>query len=269
MQLIDFHTHVYPDPIATKATQSIRDFYGIGHAKMTGTTSELLERGTQSGISRFVILPVALKENHVAHINNFVAEQVSQHPQLTGFGTLHAAMNNAEQEVERIISMDLRGIKMHPDCQAFPIDDERLFCVYEILQDKHLPIMFHMGDSRYNTSHPARLCHIMDMFPHLEVIASHFGGYSMYETAHSLLKNRSCYFDISSSLMFMENGIAEKYIHACGAERFVYGTDYPLWDPTEEVKRFFKLKLTENEFEQIAFKTALHILKEDQKNLPV
>ena len=46
-------------------------------------------------------------------------------------------------------------------------------------------------------------------------------------------------------------------------ERFVYGTDFPLWDPRTEVPRFLKLKLTPEEMEQIAYKTALHILKED------
>ena len=39
-----------------------------------------------------------------------------------------------------------------------------------------------------------------------------------------------------------------------------YGTDYPLWDPVTEVQRFMKLKLTDDQFEQIAYKTAERIL---------
>ena len=46
-----------------------------------------------------------------------------------------------------------------------------------------------------------------------------------------------------------------------GAERMAYGTDYPLWDPVEEVNRFLRLKLTDSQFEQIAHKTAEQFLK--------
>ena len=40
-----------------------------------------------------------------------------------------------------------------------------------------------------------------------------------------------------------------------------YGTDYPLWDPVEEVRRFQQLKLTPDQFDQIAHKTAERVLK--------
>ena len=61
--------------------------------------------------------------------------------------------------------------------------------------------------------------------------------------------------------MFMEPGVAEKYINLYGAERMAYGTDYPLWDPVTEVEAFLKLKLTSDQFDQIAHKTAERILK--------
>jgi predicted TIM-barrel fold metal-dependent hydrolase len=92
------------------------------------------------------------------------------------------------------------------------------------------------------------------------VIAAHFGGYSMYETAYELLYDTDCVMDISSSMMFMEPGVAEKYINIYGAERMAYGTDYPLWDPVTEVEAFQKLKLTDEQFDQIAHKTAERIL---------
>ena len=60
--------------------------------------------------------------------------------------------------------------------------------------------------------------------------------------------------------MFMEEGVAEDYINRYGAERFVYGSDYPMWDPVVEMDRFLKLKLTDDQFEQIANKTAKRIL---------
>ncbi len=259
MEFIDFHTHVYPDAIAPKAADSIRVFYGFGEKAMDGTVKTLLERGDAAGTHRFVILPVAMRPDRTRHINDFILEQLALEPRFFGFGTVHAAMDNLMDEVDYIQAKGLRGIKMHPDSQVFPIDDERLFSVYEQIQGK-LPILFHMGDHRFDYSHPARLRRVLDMFPKLQVIAAHFGGYEIYEEAYNHLKDTDCFFDVSSSLMFMGDGVAESYVNRYGAERFVYGSDFPMWDPVVEMQRFLRLKLTDDQFEQIAHKTAKGIL---------
>ena len=259
MEFIDFHTHVYPDAIAPKAADSIRVFYGFGEKAMDGTVKTLLERGDAAGTHRFVILPVAMRPDRTRHINDFILEQIALEPRFFGFGTVHAAMDGLMDEVDRIVSKGLRGIKMHPDSQVFSIDDNRLFPVYEHIQGR-LPVLLHMGDHRFDYSHPARLRRVLDMFPRLQVIAAHFGGYEIYEEAYDLLKNTDCFFDVSSSLMFMGEGIAESYINRYGAERFVYGSDYPMWDPAVEMQRFLRLKLTDDQFEQIAHETAEYIL---------
>ena len=259
MQLIDIHTHIYPDEIAQKATDSIKTFYQLGGGGMDGTEKMLREKGKEAGISRFVILPVAIRPDRVMGINDFIRSRTAGKPEYVGFGTIHAGMEAPAEEAQRLLFMGLRGIKMHPDSQRFNIDDERLFPVYDMLQDK-IPVMLHMGDWRYNYSHPLRLRRILSMFPHLQVIAAHFGGYSMYHTAQELLWDTDCVFDISSSLMFLEKGEAERYIRNYGADRCAYGTDYPPWDPVTEVNRFKQLNLTDNQFEQIAHKTAKRIL---------
>lgn len=261
MELIDFHCHIYPDAVAAKAADSIRNYYQIGSDPIAGTTDNLLTYGKAAGISRFVVLPVALKPEHTQHINNFIVDQVAQHPEFTGFGTIHAGMDGIMDEVQRITGLGLKGIKMHPDSQVFAIDDPRLFPVYEELQGK-LPVMLHMGDHHYDYSHPARLRRVLDMFPRLDVVAAHFGGYSMYDTAYEMLHDKNCVLDITSSMLFMSEGEPEKYIRAYGAERMLFGTDFPLWNPVEETKKFFNLKLTDGEFEQIGSKTALRVLGE-------
>lgn len=260
MKMIDIHTHIYPDKIARKATDSVKEFYNIGGSNMDGTVQMLLKRGAEAGISRYVVLPVSNTPNRVQSINDFIVEQVKQHDCFIGFGTVHAEMDGLGEEVERIMKLGLRGIKMHPDSQRFPIDDLRLFPVYDAIQGK-IPVLLHMGDQRYNYSHPMRLRRVLDMFPRLQVVAAHFGGYSMYHTARELLWDTDCIFDISSALMFMERGEAERYINSYGAERMAYGTDYPLWDPVTEVKRFQQLNLSDAQFEQIAHKTAQRLLE--------
>lgn len=254
MHLIDVHTHVYPPAIARKAAASIREFYQLGTDEMDGTSQTLLEKGAAAGIDRFLILPVAVRPDRTRHINDFILEEVAAQPRFIGFGTIHAGMENVVEEARYILENKLKGIKMHPDTQEFAIDDPRLFPVYEEIEGK-LPILFHMGDVRYDYSHPTKLRKVLDLFPKLQVIAAHFGGYGMYETAYECLWDKDCIFDISSSMMFMEKGVPEKYINMYGAERMAFGTDYPLWDPIKETERFLKLDLTDEQFEQIGHKT--------------
>ena len=188
MKLIDIHTHIYPDYVARKAAASIRKFYELDTQEMDGTVGTLLERGDAAGIDRFVILPVSLQASRTRHINDFILEQVASQPRFLGFGTIHAAMEGITDEVQYIMENNLRGIKMHPDSQVFAIDDERLFPAYEMLQG-NIPVILHMGDKRYDYSHPERLRRVLDNFPRLQVIAAHFGGYGMYETAYECLRD--------------------------------------------------------------------------------
>ena len=258
MKIIDSHTHIYPETIAGKAAASIREFYSLGDEKIDGTLTELLHRGNAAGIDSFVVLPVGMKPAQVHHVNTFILEQTEKEPRLTGLGTVHAAMEDLTEEVQWILDSSLRGIKMHPDFQRFPIDDPRLFPVYEMLRGKK-PVMFHTGDPRYDYSHPARVRRVLELFPGLQVVATHFGGYSVYEEAYEILRDTTCVFDVSSSLMLLPEGMAERYIGGYGAERMMFGSDFPLWDPGVEVRRFLELKLTQDQKEQIAHKTAERI----------
>ena len=262
MEFIDMHSHIYPDDIAYKAAKSVQSFYGGlgGEGDMDGTAGMLLRRGKEAGISRFLILPVAIRPDRVQGINDYIVGQVKAHPEFVGFGTVHARMEGLLEETERIISLGLRGIKMHPDSQRFAIDDPALLPMYELARDKGLPVMLHMGDLRYHFSQPILLKRVLEQIPGLKAIATHFGGYSVYEEAFQTLRNMDCVFDTSSSLMLLEPGAAERYINGYGAERMAFGTDYPMWDPMEERKRFDALKLTDDQKEQIANKTAKRVL---------
>lgn len=258
MKFIDFHTHIYPEKVARKATLSICEFYGL-ESDRNGTAEELLTLGSSVGITDYAILPVAVKPDGVGHINDFIVSECAAHPEFHGFGTVHAGMAGLVEEGERIASLGLHGIKMHPDTQRFAIDDERLFPLYDAVGDR-LIFVFHTGDKRYDYSSPARLRRVLDMFPHMRAIAAHLGGYSVYDEAEECLCDTNAIVDISSSLMFMPPETAVKHIRAYGADRVLFGSDYPLWNPAREVERFMQLPLTDDEREKIAHVNAEKLL---------
>lgn len=262
MKLIDFHTHVYPEKIAQKATENVIHFYDLkeGLGDKCGTSKVLIECGKQAGIENFVILPVALKPATVRHVNEAALFEVNNHPEFFGFGTVHAEMDDIIGEIEFIKASGLKGVKIHPDTQQFNIDDERLFPMYEELQG-NLPMMIHCGDPRYDFSHPRRLKRVLDNFPNLTVIGAHLGGWMLFDEALELLKDTNCFVDICSSHMFMPEGKILKYINGYGADRVLFGSDFPLWDPQKEAEYFLSLDIPYSDKEKIAYKNALRILK--------
>ena len=204
-------------------------------------------------------MPVATKPEQVHNINTFIRGEVNAHAEFHGFGTLHPDCEGKLEEADFILRSGLMGVKLHPDTQGFNTDDKRLFEVYDYLQGRGTLIV-HCGDKRFDYSHPRRLKKVIDNFPKLCVIAAHLGGWSLFDEAFALLKNSDCFFDISSCTMFLPSEKVAKYIRGYGADRVLFGTDFPLWSPETEVNAFKNLPLTSEEFEKIAYKNALRVI---------
>ena len=258
MHIIDFHTHIYPDEIAKRGTQSTCNFYGL-KTNLIGDAKTLLEEGKKAGISNFLLLPVATKPTQVRTINTFTANKVQNNEKFYGFGAIHPEVENPEEEIKEIIKLGLQGLKIHPDIQQFAIDDKRMYPIYEMIEGK-MPIYIHCGDPRYDFSRPERLEKVLCDFPKLTAIAAHLGGWSLFEKAYECLKNKSCFLDVSSSMMFDSAENIKRYISGYGSHRILFGTDFPLWNPKTEVERFLSLNLSDEDNENILWNNASSLL---------
>lgn len=257
--IIDCHCHVYPDKIAARAVAGIGGFYGIPMC-LDGTLDTLKREGARAGITHYVVFTVATKPSQTAAINRFIAETVaSSGGTMTGLGTLHPDSDDLKGDVEDILSLGLRGVKLHPDFQGFRIDDSRCMRIYELCEGR-LPILMHTGDSRYDFSNPNRLKPVLETFPDLTVIGAHLGGWSIWEEATRELHGiPNLYVDCSSTLYALSPEKARELIRLYGANKVLFGIDYPMWKPSEEIARFEKLGLAEEEKELILHKNAERI----------
>ena len=252
MKIIDTHAHIYPDKIAAKAAQSIGEFYEISMA-LDGTLATLLRQGEEAGISRFLVHSVAVTWERAHAINEFLARSVAAHPdKLIGFGTMHPDHPEMEKELDFIVSLGLRGVKLHPDFQYFCLDDENAIRMFEAMAERKLPLLVHTGDTRYPYSEPERMARALDRVPGLVAICAHLGGWSVWNDAWRVLAGRkNVYVDCSSSLYAMKPEDAAEVIRRYGADRVFFGTDYPMWTAQEEIDRVTALPLTDREREMI------------------
>lgn len=262
MEIIDAHAHIYPEKIAQKATLAIGEFYDIKMAMPSGVPERLLEKGKSAGISRFIVHSCATKAVQVRSINEFIKKEIDEHKEFLGFMTLHQDLSEEEvsEEVEWCIKNGFKGVKLHPDFQKFNIDDESVEKFYRIIGDR-LPILFHTGDDRYDFSKPIRLANVARKYKKVNFIGAHFGGYRCWDQVDCYKGLDNVFFDTSSSLPFISVETAEKLISKFGAEKYFFGTDFPMWDAKEEIERFNKLNLTEKQRENIFARNIKNLLK--------
>lgn len=260
-KVINSHCHIYPDKIAAKAVKGIRDFYDL-HMSLNGTVDDLIEDGKKVGVVHYLIHSVATTPKQVESINEFISFEVNTHPGLfTGFGTPHPDSEDIERDLDHIIELGLKGVKVHPDFQQFALNEERAFRMGEAINERGLPIMIHCGDFRYNYSNPEQLRPFLEEFPDLTVIGAHFAGWSMWEKAtEELAGTPNLIVDCSSSLYSLTPETAKDLIHAYGADKVLWATDFPMWESVSEMEMFNKIDLSEEERNLILYENAAKLL---------
>ena len=258
-KIFDFHTHAYPEKIAEKSKNFLNGYYNV-ECQGNGTIDDLLRSAQDGGVSYLLVHAVATKPTQVENVNSWIAEHTSEH--VIGFGTIHPEYGDILNELERIKSLGLLGLKLHPDFQGYYVDDPSMDIIYSAIEGK-MPVLIHTGDENCDTSSPKRLANVLDRYPALTVISAHLGGYSQWDEAQQYIIGRDCYIDTSSSLWAMPPEKAVDIIRRHGVDKVLFGTDYPLTLHKDELQRFYALGLTDEENRKILFENAKRILKLD------
>ena len=259
-KIIDTHCHIFPEKIAEKATGSISEFYGIG-MRHIGNVEKLIKSGSKIGVEKYVVHSTATKVEQVKSINDFLSQVIKENDCLIGYGTLHPDMSvhELDDEVDRIINLGLKGIKLHPDFQRFYLDSEEAMKIFGVCEGK-LPVLVHAGDQRHDMSSPSRFMKAIEKFQDLKLIVAHLGGYSKWDEAMETIIGKNIYIDTCSSLSFLSPEKAANIIRVHGYKKVLFATDFPMWDHEEEFERFLKLPLDEEERKAILYDNFIALL---------
>lgn len=250
--VIDAHCHIYPDKIAERAVAGTDVFYGT-KALCIGTVSDMLEKAAEAGIDHTFVQSVATAPKQVKSINAFIADAVANSGgRLTGLGTLHPDSEDQADDVKHLIELGLKGVKLHPDIQKFKIDDYRMLKIFDLCEEAGIPILMHAGDDRYDYSNPNRMKPILEIYKKLTIVGAHFGGWTVWDEAvRELSEFPNFYVDCSSSFPFISADKVGSLVEAWGADKILFGTDYPMWVPKKEVEALLSLGLSDEDYRKI------------------
>ncbi|MBE6687953.1 MAG: hypothetical protein E7588_01600 [Ruminococcaceae bacterium] len=260
-RIIDVHCHVFPEKIAQSAANNIGAYYTLP-VNGDGTLAGMVNLSQGINICKFVICSAATKAVNVEHANDFIYNTVKSHNNLIGLGTTHADYNDNEKEFERMIQMDMRGIKLHTDFQGFDIDTPKMFTAYKLCEKYRFPVLFHVGDPKCNHSRADKLYNIKQRFPDLIIIAAHMGGYSTKDLAEKYFVGTDVYFDCSEWHNYMSADELVDMIHRHGVDKILFGSDYPLYSAEQTARMLLEqAHLTDEELEKIFYTNAAKLFK--------
>ena len=257
MRVIDAHTHIFPDPLARKATVATADYFDLPEPpNHYGTVGELVAVLEEAGIDYALVFSAATTAHQVEHINRYILAECRKQPKFIPCGTLHADYQNYREELRWLRDHGVHGIKIHPEFQHFTLDDERLFPMFEEMERHDMFLIAHMGDPRVNVSGPERMIRVASAFPRLRCIGAHLGNWGDWdiEKIRPLAKLPNVYTDISSSFSYVKDraplmAILGEY----DPTHVFFGSDYPIWCPKKELEKTRKLGLPEDLLADILF----------------
>lgn len=181
--------------------------------------------------------------------NAWLAQQIEDHPMLFGYGTLNPE-NDAASQVEEIVQMGFKGIKLHPAAQKFDITGSWARSAYEAMESHGLIADFHLGVHwhRLVEYDPLKCDEIAHHHPGLKMVFEHVGGWHYHRQVLAVIVNNQqagnhLYAGIAS--VFDRESQRYWYLGAEGVEEcrwqiggdlLIYGLDFP-FNQSPQIRR--------------------------------
>ncbi len=229
--IIDFHTHAFPDKLASRAMAKL----SIGSYKphTDGTVKDLCRKMKECGVSRSVICNIATNSKQMKNVNDFAISSGMETTEIIPLGSAHPLSENIEDELNRIKKAGLPGIKVHPDYMGYDLSDSVFDSIFDICSSLGLFVITHAGFDIYSPNHvhatPDMILSVLKRHPSLILVAAHFGANRMWnEVEEKLCGKENLYIDTSlASVENMDPSQALRIINKHGNERILFASDMP------------------------------------------
>lgn len=261
--IIDFHTHCFPDKLASKAMEILRLRSGITRPFHDGTVDGLLSLQKADGVDYSVVLNIATNPHQQKNVNDF-AISLKEVDGIIPFGSVHPDSPDALDELSRLSENGIKGVKLHPDYQGYFVDDKKMIPIYEKIAELGLITLFHCG---FDIGYPEpvhctaeALASVLPVFGNAPVVAAHFGGiWSMPET-RKYLAGKNVYLDTAYGYGMLTPRYAKEIIDIHGADKILFGSDAPWNAPSQDIELVKCFGLTEDEEKAVLGENARKLL---------
>ena len=262
--VIDFHTHIFPDAIASRAITSLAESINyLYHPVTNGSKTELLQRMDEWGVDVSVAMPVITKPSQHIKTNDFAKSATDG--RVISFGGIHPDTDDYKRDVDYVVSLGLKGIKLHAEYQNFKPDETRMLRIYDYAFSKGLIILHHAGfdpgkPSPFNST-PERFAKMLDEIKGGTFVLAHLGGHAMWDDVERYLVGRDVYFDTAMGFECFPSEQFLRIVRNHGADKILFATDSPWSNASRELEVLGSLSLSDEEKQLILSGNARRLLK--------
>lgn len=270
MNIIDFHTHYYPDRIAAGTIETLEKRSGL-KAPLESTRESLLRSMNACGITRSVVLPVATNPDKVHSINER-NRLINGNDSVFFAGAIHPECSDIDKELDYIKDAGFFGIKIHPDYQNTFFDDPKYIRIMEGAALRDLIVVTHAGadpgfpDSPVRCT-PDRICNVLNSLSGLiddKLVLAHLGGTHMCAEVLDKLVGAPVWMDTAFVLDLYPEQCRE-IIRRHTPSRILFGTDFPWVIPSAYVKILQDMSFKPEELQQMLWENGNRLLHHNQK----
>ncbi|MGH9456857.1 MAG: amidohydrolase family protein [Thermoanaerobaculia bacterium] len=239
--VFDIHIHVQPwDMLHPRVRPLLDDAAHAGVRELLASPEKLLAWMDREEIERACCInyvsPDVMGFSPAA--NDWIARFTRGHrDRLLPVGSVHPNPTpDLAAELERVLDLGIRMIKIHPPHQlfapnAYRFDLPALAEVYRICSERRIPVMFHTGTSifpgaRNVYADPMPVDDVAVDFPDLRIVLAHAGRPLYGDTAFFLVRRHP---NVSVDLSGIPPRSIPRYLPRLAeiADRVLWGTDWP------------------------------------------
>ena len=258
--IFDCHAHIFPEHIVDRAMAALGARYNACPVARP-TPDGLLRHMDECAIDRAVVLAVATKPSQVASINTWLTGL--NEPRFIPFGSLHPYQEDIAEEIERLVDLGVRGVKLQPHFQEFGLDDPQLLKMLELIGDRMLVLM-HGGQEIVTIEDvqptPQRLLRLHRQVPQVRFMFAHLGAYQQWEAVEEYLVGEEVLFDASYVFDICPDEQIERIIRNHGVGKVLWGSDFPWHHGRRGLAGLARLGLSDGERQVILSGNALGVL---------
>ena len=155
------------------------------------------------------------------------------------------------------------GIKIHPSDTGCYADDEAFRPVYEIAEKYGYPIMSHTwaltSNPKQKFAVPERFEKFIREYPEVNLIFGHSGGRveGIRKAVEIGMQHKNVHFDIAGDIY--DRGLIEYIVGHVGADRLLFATDLPWFDPASQMGMVLGANLASEEKAKILGENAARL----------
>jgi len=210
---------------------------GVIPLLQNATKDRVLRDIEQNGIRKMVVLPI--QGEHGDETQNTL-NMFKNQPEMMVFASIHPNDKNIQTKIGSYLKQGVKGFKIAPHVWNINVDDKRMINLLGYLSQTKLPVISCSGlaipksfkhlprflKNSMETQNLSKFIPVLEQFPDLKLVFAHSG----LEQNDYMIEIMKQYPAVFSDISTQPHQNIRKMINEIGADRLLFGSDYPFFN---------------------------------------